>query len=198
MLKAKLIPTGISTDITVQAFRKTIDLGRDTVAAERAKSRHKALQYSRFARERAFKKGYHAGLATAQQECLDAIKALRNCYEEVLRTASEDTRALAKSIAEKIIDTTLTTRPETLIAWIEEGLSFLKESRDLCISINPRYSALLDKISAQLNHGVSIKIDSNFSDKDFTIDSSRGGVEFSWRDTVNGPHDPTMLETRPC
>jgi len=184
MFKAKLIPAGLCHDLSVSALKETIKLGRKTIADERVRSRQKAARYSRYIRQRGFNRGYQEGLSLARSECVDIIKGLRSCYEEALSTASNDTLALATSIAEKIIDTALTTRPEALMAWISEGLSLLKGSREIHIALNKRYLNIIKEISPLLAPGVSIRVDRDLADTDFILEGSRGGIEFSWRSTI--------------
>ena len=158
MFKAKLMPAGITQDLSVSALRQTIKLGRATIAHERKRSRSKSARYSRYIR--------------------------RSCYEEALNTAANDTLALATSIAEKILDTTLTTRPAALMAWISEGLSLLKGSREIHIALNKRYLNIINEISPLLTSGVSIRVDRELSETDFIIEGSRGGIEFSWQSAI--------------
>jgi flagellar biosynthesis/type III secretory pathway protein FliH len=184
MFRAKLMPAGITHDLSVSALRQTIKLGRTTIAQERKRSRAKSVRYSRYIRRRGFSQGYQEGLAQGRNECIDLIKGLRGCYEDVINAAANDTLALATSIAEKIIDTTLTTRPEALMAWISEGLSLLKGSREIHIALNKRYLNIINEISPLLTSGVSIRVDRELSETDFIIEGSRGGIEFSWQSAV--------------
>jgi flagellar biosynthesis/type III secretory pathway protein FliH len=189
MFKAKLMPAGITQDLSVSALRQTIKLGRTTIAQERKRSRAKSARYSRYIRRRGFSQGYQEGLAQGRNECIDIIKGLRSCYEEALNTAANDTLALATSIAERTIDTTLTTRPEALMAWISEGLSLLKGSREIHIALNKRYLNIINGISPLLDSGISIRIDGELSETDFIIEGSRGGIEFSWRSTIQPAYE---------
>ncbi len=178
------MPAGITHDLSASALRQTIKLGRTTIAQERKRSRAKSARYSRYIRRRGFSQGYQEGLAQGRNECIDLIKGLRGCYEDAINAAANDTLALATSIAEKIIDTTLTTRPEALMAWISEGLSLLKGSREIHIALNKRYLNIINEISPLLTSGVSIRVDRELSETDFIIEGSRGGIEFSWRSTI--------------
>jgi flagellar biosynthesis/type III secretory pathway protein FliH len=184
MFKAKLMPAGIIQDLSVSALRQTIKLGRTTIAQERKRSRAKSARYSRYIRRRGFGQGYQEGLAQGRNECIDLIKGLRGCYEDAINAAANDTLALATSIAQKIIDTTLTTRPEALMAWISEGLGLLKDSREIHIALNKRYLNIINEISPLLTSGVSIRVDRELSEADFIIEGSRGGIEFSWQSAV--------------
>lgn len=190
MLRARLLPTQIAPDVTVQTFKDTVTLGRQVLSEERRRSRQKAHRYARHIRERGFTKGYQEGLAAAQAECTAALRALRSCYEDALTAARNDTHALATSLAERIIDSTLLERPEVLLAWIQESLQLLKRSRNLQISFQPRYSGVMQQIAAHLPQGITAQVDPALTDADFAINGDSGGVEFSWRNALSDHVSP--------
>jgi flagellar biosynthesis/type III secretory pathway protein FliH len=186
MLTLKNNPN-LAPEIPVQTFRDTIKLGRGIISDERRRSRLKALRYAKKIRSRGFNRGYQAGLAAAQGECLVMLQALRGCYEDAVVAAKSDTIALATALAERIVDTTLLERPEVLLAWIEEGLGVLKRSRSLHLSFQPRYQALIEHIQMRLPDTITAEADASLSDSDFVIRSEIGGVEFSWRSVLKHP-----------
>lgn len=185
MLRARLLPTQIAPDVTVQTFKDTVTLGRQVLSEERRRSRQKAHRYARHIRERSFSKGYQDGLAAAQAECTAALRALRSCYEDALTAASNDAHVLACSLAERIIDSTLLERPEVLLAWIQESLRLLKRSRNLHISFQPRYSGVMQQIAEHLPEGITAQVDPKLIDADFAIAGDSGGVEFSWKNALS-------------
>jgi flagellar biosynthesis/type III secretory pathway protein FliH len=184
MLKARLVPTQLAPDITVQTFKQTIKLGRSVLCEERKKSRHKACRYAKHIRARGFSKGYQEGLAAAQEECAAALRALRSCYEDALSAAKHDAHALATALAERIIDSTLLERPEVLLAWIQESLQMLKRSRTLHLSFQPRYSGVMQQVMPHLPEGITAQADSSLTEADFIMNGESGGVEFSWRNIL--------------
>lgn len=187
MIRARLNQTKLSADIPVQTFRQTIALGRQVICEERKRSRVKACRYARHIRAHGFTRGYTDGVAAAQAECIAVLQGLRHCYEEAINAAKSDTQALAKELAERIIDSTLFSRPEVLLMWIQECLQILKRSRSLHLSFNPLYQGVMQRISEQLPAGINLKLDPSLTNTDFILSSDQGGIEFCWRDILNEP-----------
>ena len=190
MLRARLVPTQIAPDVPVQTFKDTVGLGRQVLAKERQRSRQKAHRYARHIRERGYSKGYQEGLAAAQAECAAALRAIRSCYEDALTAAKHDTHALATTLAERIIDSTLLERPEVLLAWIQEALQLLKRSRNLHISFQPQYCGVMQQIAEHLPQGITAHVDPALTDADFAINGDSGGIEFSWRNAISDRLSP--------
>lgn len=190
MIRARLRSTSLAPDISVQAFKQTVNLGRSVVCHERKRSRHKAYRYAQYVRARSFARGYQEGLAQAQHECLAALQALRNCYEDALSAAKNDAHALATALAERIIDSSLIERPEVLMAWIQEGLQVLKRARTLHLSYQPRYTAMMERIAPHLPQGITTTADGSLGEADFVISSESGGIEFSWRGILHDKPTP--------
>ena len=176
----------LNPDIPLTTFKETVRLGRQVISDERKRSRRKALRYAKAIRSRSFNKGYQAGLLAARNECAQTVGALRGCYQEALLTAKGDTLALATALAERIIDSTLIEKPETLLVWIEEGLSVLSRARDIHLAFNPRYEGVMRHLEQHLPETIRIHADPSLSDADFIIRSELGGIEFSWRNALNG------------
>jgi flagellar biosynthesis/type III secretory pathway protein FliH len=187
MLRARLNPTQLAPDISVQTFKQTVSLGRAVLSEERKKSRQKACRYAKHIRSRGYSKGYHDGLAAAQEECAAALRALRSCYEDALTAAKHDAHALATALAERIIDSTLLERPEVLLAWIQESLQMLKRSRALHLSFQLRYAGVMQQVMPHLPEGITAQADASLTEADFIMSGESGGVEFSWRNIL---HDP--------
>jgi flagellar biosynthesis/type III secretory pathway protein FliH len=185
MIRARLVTTRPSADISFESFRNTITLGRAAICQERKRSRNKACRYAKFIRSRGFTTGYAEGLATAQAECTAALHAIRSCYEDAVDSARGDTHALAIALAERIIDSALRERPELLLAWIQESLLILKRSRSLHLTFQPQYRGVMQHISKDLPNGITVQEDPSLTDADFIISNEHGGVEFSWRDTLH-------------
>lgn len=184
MIRTQLNPTQLSPDISVQTFSHTLALGRQSICEERKRSRSKACRYAKRIRARGFSRGYSDGLSAAQAECTATLQALRSCYEDAINAAKSDAQALATNLAELIIDRTLLSRPEVLLAWIEESLQILKRTRSLHLSFHPRYKGVMQQLSERLPDGISVQADSSLTDTDFIVRSEHGGVEFSWRDVL--------------
>jgi len=190
MLQARLIPTQLAPDVTVQTFKRTIQIGRKVLCDERKRSRQKACRYAKHIRERGFAKGYQEGLAAAKAECEATLRALRNCYEDAINAAKSDTHALATSLAERIIDTSLLERPEVLLAWIQEALQLLRRSRNLHLSYQPRYASVMQQVLNHLPQNITASADPCLLEADFTINSDSGGIEFSWRNALQDHLSP--------
>lgn len=178
----------LSLELAITNFRKIVSGARHELAKERVRSRHKALKHAKRVRSRSFIAGYSAGIAAAQTEISALLSALRNCYEDVVNKAQDDTHALALEIAGQIIDTTLIKDPGALISWINQGLRILKSSQNIELSLHPRYSEIVQAIKEALPLGISTAIDPLLDERDFVlkdISSSRGGgLEFSWREVL--------------
>jgi flagellar biosynthesis/type III secretory pathway protein FliH len=193
MRKARLVPTQLAPEITVQTFKQTLTMGRSVLCDERKKSRQKASRYAKYIRARGFTTGYQAGLAAAQEECAAALRALRSCYEDALTAAKNDAHALATALAERIIDSTLLERPEVLLAWIQESVQMLKRSRNLHLSFQPRYAGVMQQVMPHLPEGVTAQADASLTDADFILSGDSGGVEFSWRNILHD-HQPSSAQ----
>lgn len=185
MINARLLPTSLPPDLSIKNYRAIIEGGRNQIAQQQNRSRGKALTYARHIRAKGFNKGYQEGLEAARAECLQAMRAMRECYEQALDAARQDALAIARNLAEKIVDTTLLGHPEALLAWIQQSTAILKRGRNLNLSYHPRYEAMLHQIAPHLPSGITISSDPNLSDSDFVLQSDSGGVEFSWRTALN-------------
>lgn len=184
MIRARLRPTEIQPEVSLQAYRTLIQSGRTEIAQERLRSRNKSLSYARFIRKKAFSKGYLEGLAAAQNDYAQAMQALRLRYSTILDAAKEDTRALAYLLVERLIDMSALENPAILEAWIHQGLETLKQTRNLVIAYHPRYERMMSFLASRLPQGISTRSDKNIQDVDFLIRGEAGGVEFSWRSAL--------------
>jgi flagellar biosynthesis/type III secretory pathway protein FliH len=184
MIKARLVPTVPRQDLAIGAYREIIQEGRKALAASRQASRAKALRYAKYIRARGFSRGYQDGLTVGSAECKTAAEELRHYYQKALDRARDDIYALAQELASQIVDVTLDQRPEIFTAWIHQSLVALKRSRNLHVSLNPRYKKLLDCINGQLPEGISTSLDPTIGSIDFRLEGECGGVEFAWRDLI--------------
>jgi flagellar biosynthesis/type III secretory pathway protein FliH len=183
---AKIHAAPLSPELAISSFREIVSGARHELAKERVRSRNKALRHAKLVRSRSFKAGYSTGIATAQTEISALLSALRNCYDDVVDKAQNDTYALALEIARQIIDTTLIKEPTALISWVHQGLKILKSSQNVELSLHPRYNGIVQAIKGALPSGINTAIDPSVGERDFVLKdlSSLRGVEFSWQEVL--------------
>jgi flagellar biosynthesis/type III secretory pathway protein FliH len=188
MIQARLLPTSLQPETSLESYRNLIAQGRQVIAQERLKSRKKALGYARHIRERGYHDGYAAGLAAAQHNCQSAIDALKARYDEALSAAKADVQQLAQTLAEHIVNKALLERPEALARWINDSVNLLKRSRTLKLSYNPRYESIMEQVAEKIPQGVVAYSDSSLTDTDFVLEADSGGVEFAWKKVIEEAH----------
>jgi flagellar biosynthesis/type III secretory pathway protein FliH len=184
MIRARLLPTSLQPEISLETYRNLIAQGRQVIAQDRTKSRRKALQYAHHIRERGYKNGYEAGLQAAHDDCQAALHALRARYEDALLAARADALALAQSLAEQLVDRAFLETPEALARWINDSIALVKRSRTLKLTYNPRFEPIMQRILERIPQGVTASPDPTLQELDFVLEGEMGGVEFAWKDIM--------------
>jgi flagellar biosynthesis/type III secretory pathway protein FliH len=184
MIQARLLPTSLQPETSLESYRNLIAQGRQAIAQERLKSRTKALGYARHIRERGYQDGYAAGLKAAHDRCQAAIDALKARYDDALSAAKADVQQLAQTVAEHLVDKALLEKPEALARWVNESIALLKRSRTLKLGYNPRYESIMERVTERLPQGIVAYPDPTLESADFVLEADTGGVEFAWKKVI--------------
>jgi len=142
------------------------------------------------AREEGFREGYEAGMVAARAEAERILSEARREAEEAKRIASDIYSEyepmiieLAVHIAERIIKTEMTQRPELVLAMARDAVSKLRGEGRLVIRVNPRDAVLIEEarleLKAEAPHVVELSVeeDPSLEAGDFMLESSRGTVD---------------------
>jgi len=136
-------------------------------------SMKKIEEIERQAYEEGFTSGEKAGFAKGEQKAVVLIDSLHNIIEEIAlfkETLAEnlETQAvdLSITIARKIINEEVQTRPEVIVAMVKEALRRLQRSGTISVKINPVLHDLFKNNKAELMevHGdITFDVNSNIA-----------------------------------
>jgi len=185
MIRATLIPPSISPELALESVRELMRQGRATLAQERKEGREKAHRYASYMRNRSRVQGRQEGLLAAGSQITGVIEGLRSTYDDAIDQAHEDMHAAARAIAEQVIPRRLLSDPQIFEHWVNEALVLLKRSKTLHIVYHPQYHDILQLLAKNLPASITLAPDHNLEGCEFAVTGESGGIEFSWKSSLD-------------
>jgi flagellar biosynthesis/type III secretory pathway protein FliH len=196
VITATIHPPSDHAEVALQTYRAVLTLARKEQSEILIRARKRGKAYAQKARE----KGYQVGLAEGRKEAKEqfsaALTTIVNHYSAAADQAAEDVIAIAHQIVEHVIASYLQEHPDQLRRWILHAVESVKHARNLTLAYNPRYHDVLSKYAHEFQSVMNVVSDPSLGDTDFALQSSAGGISFSWKEMLRTLSEPASRRRR--
>lgn len=196
MITASIHPPSNHSEIALQTYRAVLIVARKEQTEILLRARKRGKTYAQTAREKGYRVGLSDGMREAKEKFSSALTTITAQYSAAAERATEDVITIAHQIVEHIIASYIQEHPDQLRQWILQAVESIKHARNLTLAYNPRYHDLLSSYAHEFKDVMNVVSDPSLGDTDFALQSSAGGISFSWREMLRTLSEPASRMRR--